>query len=85
MDTNLFKVSKVCWAVTSAKDVETQTFSTIEGAAEYLESVGVPDSEIDVALVDMAANQSVRANFSVENGRFIYSDNLRIDESFGTA
>ena len=85
MDTNLFKVSKVSWAVTSAKDSEVQSFQTIEDAASYLESLGVPDEEIDEALVDMVANGTVRANFGAEDGRFILSDNKRLDELLGVA
>ena len=85
MDTNLFKVSKVCWAVTSPKTSEAQTFRTIEDASAYLESIGVPDEEIDIALVDMTANDTTRANFGAMQGRFIMSDNKRLDELLGVA
>lgn len=85
MDTNLYKVSKVCWAVRSEHNPETQVFQAIEGAASYLESIGVPDEEIDIALVDMSARGTTRANFGVTQGRFILSDNSRLDENMGSA
>ena len=85
MDTNLFKVSEVCWAVTSDRDNEVQTFKSVDDAAMYLESIGVPDEEIDIALVDMVAQGTCRANFGVTSGRFIFSDNKRLDELLGVA
>ena len=85
MDTNLFFVSKVCWAVSSSKDDEVQTFRTIEDAATYLEDIGIPDEEIDDALVDMLANSNVRANFGATQGKFIFSDKARLNELFGVA
>ena len=85
MDTNLYRVSKVCWAVTSAKTMEAETFTTIEEASAYLESVGVRDEEIDFALADMLAKGNTRANFGVLEGRFIFSDTKRLDELFGVA
>ena len=84
MDTNLYKVSKVCWAVTSM-GVEARNFKTIEEAATYLEGIGVPDEEIDLALVDMTANGTTRANFGALKGRFIMSDNERFDGVLGSA
>ena len=85
MDTNLFRVSVVCWAVTSDKTKDAQTFPTIEEAATYLESIGVKDEDIDEALVDMAAKGSRRANFGAASGRFIFSDNMRLNELLGVA
>jgi len=86
MDTNLFKVSEVCWAVTSKKDGgEVHTFRSIEDASTYLESIGVLDEEVDYALVDMMANNSVRANFGFTNGSFIFSDNKKLDDIIGSA
>jgi hypothetical protein len=79
MDTNLFKVEG-CWAVTCARATEEQMFGTIEEAAGYLESIGVKDEEIDFALIDMAANNTTRANFGAMQGTFILSDNKKIDE-----
>lgn len=85
MDTNLFKVSSVCWAVTSSHSSEPQTFTTIESASEYLESIGIPDEEIDIALIDMLEHDTKRANFGATQGRFIFSDNKRLDELLGVA
>ena len=85
MDTNLFKVSKVCWAVTSAYSGEVQTFKTIEEASTYLESIYVLDDEIDVALVDMVANEATHASFGEINGKFILSDKLKLNELLGVA
>jgi hypothetical protein len=83
MDTNLYKVSKVCWAVTS-DNRDTQVFKNIEDASVFLENMGVKDEEIDLALVDMLANESTRANFGVE-GKFIFSDKARLNELLGVA
>ena len=86
METNLFKVSKVCWVVTSAKDDgEPQVFENVDDAAMYLEDLGVPDEEVDAALIDMADKSTTRANFGVKNDSFIYSDNTRYHESIGIA
>jgi hypothetical protein len=85
MDTNLFKVSAMCWVVTSAKHEEPQVFESVDAAAMHLESVGVPDEEIDTALIDMSAKGNTRANFGVTNGSFIYSDNTRFNELLGVA
>jgi len=84
MDTNLYKVSKVCWVVVSPKDEEPHAFQTVDAASDYLLSVGVDDDQIDVALVDMLAKGSTRANFGV-NGTFMFSDNSRLNGNVGTA
>ena len=85
MDTNLFRVSKVCWAVTSEVEAEVQTFTTIDDAGMYLESIGVPDEEVDMAIIDMVAKGTVRANFGVTNGHFIFSDDAKLTEPIGVA
>lgn len=84
MEINLYKVSAVCWAVTSPKDDEPRVFRNIDDAGEYLIEIGVDDDHIDLALVDMLAKGSTRANFGV-NGTFIYSDNARMNGQLGTA
>jgi hypothetical protein len=84
MDTNLYKVSKVCWAVTSARTAEPMVFQTVEQAANYLESIGVEDESIDLALVDMEAKGNVRANFGM-HGTFIFSDGARLNGALGVA
>ena len=82
MDTNLFRV-ELYWAVTSPKE-EVQTFNTIEDAAAYLESIGVKDEEIDLALVNMISDGTTRANFGIA-GKFMFTDNKRLDELLGVA
>jgi len=85
MDINLFKISAVCWAVTSPKDTEAQTFEKVDDACMYLESIGVPEEEVDAALVDMAAQDTTRANFGMLNKKFIFSDCTRFNELLGVA
>jgi acyl-coenzyme A thioesterase PaaI-like protein len=50
------------------------SFKTIEGAAEYMHNIlGVPEDDIDVALIDMASNHNNLAEFGTLNGGFIFS------------
>ena len=85
MDTNLFKVSEVCWVVTSAKHEEPQVFGSVDEAGMHLESVGIPDEEVDSAIIDMSAKGTIHANFGVADGSFMYSDNTRFNELLGVA
>lgn len=85
MDTNLFRVSEVCWAVDSPKESEPMVFNTIEGAADYLEVIGIPDEQIDIALIDMVANGTCRANFGATKGHFMFSDHSKMNELLGVA
>jgi hypothetical protein len=84
MDTNLYRVSKACWAVTSEHSKETQAFTTIEAASDYLLSIDVNDDHIDLALADMSANGTTRANFG-NHGTFIFSDNEKLSDKVGIA
>lgn len=84
MDTNLFKVSGVCWVVTSIKYEEPQVFTSVDAAAMHLESIGIPDDEVDAAIIDMTAKGTSRANFGA-NHSFIYSDDTRFNQVFGVA
>lgn len=81
---DLFRVSKVSWAVRSPHDPEAQHFMSTEAAAEYLESLGVPGDEVDYAIMDMASRSHTRANFGVEK-TFLFSDATRLDEILGSA
>lgn len=83
-DTNLYKVSKVCWAVTSNKTEEAQVFTSVDTASDYLLSIGVDDDHIDLALIDMVARGTTRANFGI-NGMFVFSDNARLNDKLGVA
>jgi hypothetical protein len=82
---DLFKVSKVLWAVRTPGNPETQNFTNIEAAGVYLESIGIPGDEVDFALMDMTVKAHTRANFGVEKGTFLFSDGLRLDELLGSA
>jgi hypothetical protein len=85
MSTNLYRMSRISWAVTSSRETEPQVFTSIEEAADYLESVGIPDSEIDIALAEMFAQGHTRAQFGVMNGAFTFSDNERLHDILGIA
>lgn len=85
MSYNLYKVSKVNWAVKTHKDEEIHSFENIEAAATYLESIGVPTDEIDFALIDMLAKGTTRAQFGIDKGLFLFSDNARPDGILGVA
>jgi hypothetical protein len=82
---DLFKVSKVCWAVRTPDEPEARSFTTIEAAGEYLEKLGIPGDEVDFAIMDMVAKGHVRANFGIERGTFLFSDNLKLSELLGSA
>jgi hypothetical protein len=85
VDTNLYKMSKVMWAVTSAKTDEPQVFENVDRAADYLESIGVKDEQIDLALIDMIVKGNCRANFGALHGNFIFSDTARLNDPMGAA
>lgn len=75
MSINLYKVSPKLYAVTNNE--ETNQFLSVEGAADYLESIGVPDEAIDTALIEMTQNDHCRANFGMHGG-FVFSDGTRL-------
>ena len=84
----LFKVSRVHWAVKIYQDEDARSFSAIEPAADYLEDVGVPGDEIDDALMDMAANNHTHASFEMTPSGIIKlknTDNIKLDELLGSA
>ena len=83
METNLYRVSKICWAVTSPIDEEPQLFENPDDASEYLMSIGVEDGDIDMALIDMLICGNTRANFGT-SGTFIFGDAAKIDGQLGT-
>lgn len=85
MSTDLYRVSKNCWAVKSSALEEMAAFPTIEEAADCLEAVGVPSDEIDIAIMEMAGHGHTHAQFGVLEGRFIFSDAEKLDEHFGVA
>jgi hypothetical protein len=86
MSTDLYRVSKACWAVKSHNLPELVAFDTIEKAASFLEEqLGIPADEVDLAIMDMAGNGHTHAQFGVLEGRFIFSDDERIEDKMGVA
>jgi hypothetical protein len=73
VETNLYKISSKNWIVTSDVQDEPARFVDVDKACDYLMELGVLDEEIDLALTDMAAKGTVRANFNL-NGMFAFSD-----------
>ena len=84
MSTNLYKISANSWVVKGKKE-KLVAFDTIEQASDHLESIGIPDEEIDLALIEMAARNHSRAEFGALEGRFIFSDVEKVDELFGNS
>jgi len=72
-NTNLFRVSSKNWIVTADAHNEPARFADVDKACDHLMTLGVFDEQIDIALVDMAAKGTNRANFS-PNGMFAFSD-----------
>lgn len=83
MDINLYRVSKVCWAVTHPLS-DTQVFKSIEDASVFLESLGIADETIDLALIEMVGNDHSRATFN-SGGKLVSTDNARLNELLGVA
>lgn len=81
--TNLYKVGKD-WAVEQPND-EAIVFTSIERAATHLEELGILDEEIDFALISMVGHNHTRAQFGALEGRFIFSDEVKYSEQFGTS
>lgn len=81
---NLYKVNTKSWAVEESND-DPIVFSSIERAATYLEGLGIPDQEIDYAIIDMAGQNHTRAQFGALEGRFMFSDGEKLNEQFGTS
>lgn len=81
---SLYKVSKVCWAVTTRDNIDTQVFKTIEDTSDFLESIGVLDEQIDLALINLIGNDHTHAEFNNE-GKFAFSDETRLNELLGVA
>ena len=62
------------WTVTHvvAGEITHKDFKVIEPAAEFLNSLGVDDDDIDTAIIEIYANNHRRACF--DNGRFHHSE-----------
>lgn len=77
MSTNLYRVSSQNWIVTSDAHNEPARFIDVDRACDFLMTLGVLDGEIDLALIDMVAKGTNRANFSAV-GTFAFSDDSGI-------
>ncbi len=71
---DLYQLPNGEYLVTSFKLKTPYRFLDVEGAAEALEMIGIPDSQIDQAIADMQINKHTHAQFGVMQGFFIYSD-----------
>ena len=85
METYLYKVSKLCWAVKNGIKEEPEVFQSVDDACNFLESTGVPDEQIDLALINLVANGTSRARFGGKYGNFLDSDNEKLDGPVGVA
>lgn len=72
---DLYKSSRSLWIVKNSANEDAVHYASIEEAANFLESVGVLDEEIDYALASLAQNWHNRARFSLFDGKFNFSDN----------
>lgn len=84
MNTNLYKISRFCWAVTSPKNQEPLFFENVDKAADHLLSVGVDDEEIDVAIIDLFTKNNSRAVFGAE-GSFELSDRVVLNGKYSVS
>ena len=73
MDTNLYKISSSSWIVTSDTQEQPARFIDVDKACDHLMTLGVLDEQIDLALIDMVARGTTRANFG-GSGTFSFSD-----------
>ena len=71
---DLYKLPNGEYLVISFKLKKPYRFLDVEGAAEALEMIGIPDSQIDQAISDMHVKGDTHAQFGVMQGFFIYSD-----------
>jgi hypothetical protein len=71
---DLYKLPNGEYLVLSFKLKKPYRFLDVEGAAEALEMIGIPDEQIDQAIADMHVKGDTHAQFGVMQGFFIYSD-----------
>lgn len=77
---DLYKLPDGTYKVSSFKLRTPHVLPTVEGACEVLEMLGVPDQEIDYALIDMAQKDSNHAQFGVLHGAFIFSERVELSK-----
>lgn len=71
---DLYKLPNGEYLVLSFKLKKPYRFLDVEGAAEALETIGIPDGEIDAAIAHMEIQGHTHCQFGVMQGFFIYSD-----------
>jgi hypothetical protein len=77
---DLYKLPDGTYKVASFKLKTPHVLPSVEGACEVLEMLGVPDQEIDYALIDMAQKDSNHAQFGVLHGAFIFSEKVEMNK-----
>ena len=83
MSISLYKF-RSAWIV-KQDDKTFENFTTIEDASDFLEGIGVPDEEIDTALIELDANKHTHAVFGLTNKTFVFSNEDKFNELFGVA
>lgn len=83
MEVNLYRLSRISWAV-QLEGSEAEVFSSIEGAADKLMNIGVKDGAIDEALIELDANNHTRAIFD-SNGDLKSTDGAKHNGLLGVA
>jgi hypothetical protein len=54
--------------------VEVITYSNIDDAFDFVETLGIKEDEADAAIIAMFGNNHTRASFGVIEGNFLFSD-----------
>jgi hypothetical protein len=70
---NLYKIASHHWLVHVDTQPEPASFIDVDKACDHLMDLGVLDEQIDLALIDMVAKGTKRANFNTQ-GMFEFSD-----------
>jgi len=74
MSHDLYKSHDGSYIVASFRLKTPYVLPSIEGASEALAMLGVPEDEIDFALIDMLEKGNTHAQFGVLNGLLIFTD-----------
>lgn len=77
---DLYKLPDGTYKVSSFKLRTEHVLPSVEGACEVLEMLGIPDAEIDYALIDMLQKDNNHAQFGVLHGAFIYSEKVELSK-----
>lgn len=71
---DLYKLSGGKYMVKSFRLSKPYILPDLDGACQALLEVGIPDDEIDFAVMDMIAKDHNHCQFGVNKGSFIFSD-----------